>query len=329
MELLYPSKKAAPFGLRAMATIARAGENGLSDVHRALLNAAQKVILKTELNVDQLSPIEPAELAAHFTDHALAEQLIRGMVVMSLAEGPSTSAQVEKIKGFSKNLGVDEPAVKVIRNLAEENILMFHMDFYRRSHLKDYISNQYRGRGGFLGVVKGILGVRGLVEDRELSGRFYSLEKLPEDSFGKCIFKHYKENGFLFPGEKSGFPMGAVFHDCGHILGGYDTSPEGELKNAAFQAGYRKNKDAFFTFLFAVLIHTAGVNVAPMEMPKLLGRIGQEGLAEEILKAIERGNAMNTDLGDNWDFWPLVALSLDEVRTRLGVPIDRLSSSNL
>ena len=320
MELLYPSKDAAPFGLRAMATIARAGANGLSDVHRALLNAAQKVILKTELNLDQLSPIEPAELAANFTDHALAEQLIRGMVVMSLAEGSSTTAQVDQINGFSKALGVDEPAVKVIYDLAEENILMFRLDFYRRSHIKDYIANQYKGHGGFLGVVKGILGFKGLVEDKELSERFYSLDKLPEDSFGKCIFKHYKENGFLFPGEKGGFPMGAVFHDCGHIIGGYDTSPEGELQAAAFQSGYRKNKDAFFTFLFAVLIHTSGVNVAPMEMPKLLGRIGQEGLAEEILKAMERGNAMNTDLGDNWDFWPLTHLPLKEVRNRLGVP---------
>ena len=75
MELLHPPKEVVPFGLRAMAMIAKAGEKGISDVHRALLYAAQKVILKTEINIDQLSSIEPSELAKHFTNHALAEQL--------------------------------------------------------------------------------------------------------------------------------------------------------------------------------------------------------------------------------------------------------------
>ncbi len=320
MELLYPPKEVVPFGLRAMAMVARASENGLSDVHRALLYAAQKVILKTEINIDQLSSIEPSELAEHFSNHALAEQLIRGMVVMSLAEGPATTPHVEQIKAFANALGVDEPAVKAIHYLAEKNILMFRLNFYRHSHIKDYIANQYHGHGGFIGVIKGILGATGLVEDQELAQRFYNLEKLPKDTLGNHLFKQHRDNGFFFPGEKGGFPIGAIFHDCGHILSGYDTSPEGEILNAAFQSGYRKNTDAFFTLLFAVLIHTAGVNVAPFEMPKLLGRIGQDGIAEELFKAVERGNAMNTDLGDNWDFWPFLELPLEEARNRLGIP---------
>ncbi len=92
------------------------------------------------------------------------------------------------------------------------------------------------------------------------------------------------------------------------------------MRNAAFQAGYRRSENAFFTILFAVLIHTAGVNMAPMEMPVLLGRIGEGKLAEEMLIALERGGSMNTDLGDDWDFWPYVGLPLQEARERLGVP---------
>ena len=254
MELLHPPKEVVPFGLRAMAMIAKAGEKGISDVHRALLYAAQKVILKTEIDIDQLSSIEPSELAEHFTNHALVEQLIRGMVVMSLAEGPATVSQVEKIKAFASALGVKEPAVQAIHYLAEKNILMFRLNFYRHSHIKDYIANQYHGHGGFIGVIKGVLGATGLVEDKELAQRFYNLEKLPKDTLGNHLFKQYKDNGFFFPGEKGGFPIGAVFHDCGHILSEYDTSPEGEILNAAFQSGYRKNTDAFFTFLFVVYL---------------------------------------------------------------------------
>ncbi len=32
-----------------------------------------------------------------------------------------------------------------------------------------------------------------------------------------------------------------------------------------------------------------------------------------------RGAQVNQDLSDNWDYWPLAALPLDEVRRRLNV----------
>jgi ubiquinone biosynthesis protein Coq4 len=137
---------------------------------------------------------------------------------------------------------------------------------------------------------------------------------------GRCFFEHDHSNGFAFPGEEGGFFVGALFHDFGHVLAGYDTTPEGELQVACFQAGYRRCEDAFFTILFAVLIHTAGVNVAPIAMPKHPGRIGEGDLAARMIHALQRGSQVSVDLADRWDFWPLVALPLAEVRRRLGVP---------
>ena len=104
------------------------------------------------------------------------------------------------------------------------------------------------------------------------------------------------------------------------MLGGYDTSPEGELKNAAFQAGFTQDDDDFFTMLFAIVIHTAGVNLAPFPMPVLRGRIGQEGLALEVLHGWQRGAAMKVDLGSDWDFWEDIDKPIGVVRMRLGVP---------
>ena len=103
-------------------------------------------------------------------------------------------------------------------------------------------------------------------------------------------------------------------------LGGYDTSPEGEMKAAAFQAGFTRDDDDFFTALFAILIHTAGINMAPFPMPVLLGRIGQQGLAMEVLRALQRGAAMKVDLGRDWNFWKYVELPIEVARERLGVP---------
>jgi hypothetical protein len=67
-----------------------------------------------------------------------------------------------------------------------------------------------------------------------------------------------------------------------------------------------------------VLIQTSGINMSPVPQPVLLGRIGQTGVVAKIIKEIERGAAMNTDLGDDWDFWPFVAMPLDEARLKLG-----------
>ena len=319
MKFFQPSPELAPFGLRAMVMIAKAADGGMDQPQRAMLDAAQKIILKTDINIDELTPITPEELATKFNNPDLAGQLIKGMVVISLANGPTNHTQSELISSFASALKVDEPAVKNIHYLAEQETLIFRMDFYRRSNLRDYMKEQYRTQGGFLGVVKAVLGVKGLVEDKELAARFHNLSNLPEDTLGYHLYRHYIDNGFGFPGEKKGFPLGGVFHDLGHVLGGYNTSPEGEMKTAALQAGYRRSEDAFFTMLFALLIHTTGVNMAPIPMPVMVGRIREGDLAEQVLIALKRGSAMTFDLGAEWDFWPYLELPIETVRQQFGI----------
>ena len=320
MKFIQPQPEIGFRGLRAMTMVARASEHGLGEHELKLLAASQKVVLNTDFNVDDLEPISTKELAQYFVDPDLRRQLIQGMIVMSIVDGPATLDQVELISTFAKALEVDEPALKVNRDLAEREMLMFRLDFYRQSHLVDYLKNQYLHEGGIIGVAKALLGLRGLVEDKELATRFRDLGNLAENTLGFAFFEHYTKNGFAFPGEKGGFPLGAVYHDFTHVLSGYDTSREGELLNAAFQAGYRRNKNAFFIVLFVVLSHSTGVNLIPMNLPLNIGLLGTGDFAEQFLKELKRGSAMNTDLGDGWDFWEFVDIPLDEVRTQLGVP---------
>lgn len=319
MKLQRPSAEQAPYALRAMTMVARAAAQGLGKPQRALLAAAQHVILRSELDVDSLTPISPQELAEHFPDAALRRQLIQGMLVMSLVDGPASHEQAKLISAFAAAMKVDEPALRVIEHLAEHELLMFRLDFYRRSHLRDAIESTYRMQGGLLSVAKTLLGFKGLVEDKALAARFHAWADLPEGSLGKAVHDYYLENGFAFPGEAGGFPYGMVYHDFAHILSGNPPTPEGELRVAAFQAGFRRNENAFFTILFAVLTQTAGINMSPVEQPVLLGRIGEGDLAEEVIKEVERGSEMNIDLGADWDFWPFAALRLDEARRRLGI----------
>lgn len=319
MKLLRPDPEQVPFGLRAMTTVARAADKGLGQPQLALLDAMQRVILHSDIDVVSLQPIDPQELAARLQAPALRRQLVQGMVVMSLVDGPSTPAQAQLIETFAAHMGVDEPAIRVIRHLADRELLQFRLDFYRRSHLRDAIESTYRMNGGVLAVAKTILGLRGLVEEEALAARFEAWGNLASGTTGRAVHDYYRANGFAFPGQKGGFPYGLVYHDFAHILSGNPATPEGELQVASFQAGFRRNDNAFFTILFAVLTQTSGINMSPVTQPVLLGRIGKPGLAVEMLKELERGSKMNTDLGDDWDFWPYAAMRLDEAREKLGI----------
>ncbi len=319
MNIVTPPLSVAPYGLSAITMVARAAESGLVDTHRTLITTIQQMILHSDLDSEALPQVSPETLAQYFSDPVLARQLIRGMIVMSLAVGPANSRQMELINRFATAMAVQEPAVRAIEHLAHEELVRFVLDLHRRSNLRDYIENQYKTQGGIFAVVKALLNFKGSSHDDALVARFRNLAKLPADTLGHALFVHYQTNGFAFPGEKGGFPLGAMFHDLGHVIAGYDTSPEGELQIAAFQAGYRRTEDAFFTILFAVLIHTAGVNVAPIPMPKHPGRIGEGDVAARMIFALQRGSQMTVDLGDGWDFWPYLDMSLHEVRQSFDV----------
>ena len=301
--------------------VANAADGGPGQPHKALLHAIQKCLLHTENCLDDFTPITKEELTQRFQDRDRSRQLVQQMIIVSLADGPPNKVQSDLIVEFSQALGVTEPAVNVTRNLMQGNNLRFRLGFYPRSNVRDYFVKQYRTQGGLLGVIKGVMGFRGLIENRNLGDRFRALKDLPEDTFGHQVFVHCRTNEINLPGEKGGFPVGAVWHDFGHVLAGYDISPEGEIQAAAFQAGNRQNDTAFFTMLFAILIHTSGVNMAPIEMPILKGRIGMGNLAEKMFNAWLQGTRSTVDLASDWDFWFYAKLPLNEVRARMGIKL--------
>ena len=320
MDFLRPGPERAPQELRALLAVARAASNGLGRPQRALLDALQRLLLETDLDVETLDPIAPEELALQLDDPHEARQLVRLMVALCLADGPPSPAQVSLVSAFAGALRVREPAVGVVAHLAKGRRLRFRLAFLRHSHIRIYLRNTYRLMGGILPMLRGVLVARGvLAEDTATVERYRALGELPEGTLGRAFHHHYTNEGLAFPGEKGGFPVGALFHDFSHVLAGYDTSPEGEMKNAAFQAGFTRDDDDFFTALFAIAIHTAGVNLAPFPMPVLRGRIGQGSLAMDVVHALERGAAMKVDLGGDWDFWEWVELPIEVARERLGV----------
>ncbi len=316
MRLLKPSPVQAAVGLRAMRAVALAGGD-LGPAAKAMIAAAQRNLLGTDLDFDTLKPATPEELAAHFGDPALAQQIIQGMVLLAIADDRPAPERLARISAFAKALRVDEPGLVAVRRLAERHLLLFKIDFYRRSHVTGAFREQYR-RQGLVGVVKGIAGLRGMIEDRALAQRYQALGELPPDSLGRAFHDHYRRNGFAFPGEKTGFPEAGVFHDFTHVLSGYGTGPDGEVQVGAFQAGYMKS-NPYFVLLFVTLTFGAGLNVTPVPQPEYHSTLAMEGLADRFFEALERGSKVERDLSRDWNHWNWVKKPLDLARRDLGI----------
>lgn len=317
MHLLHPDPAAALLGLRAMKTMASVSGQ-IGSAQRAVMAAAQKVILRLDADIDTLPPIAPDELAAGFQDPDLRRQFVNGMLVVALADGVPSRETVAKVEEFAGALGVRTPELTDLRRLAEQHMLVFKLDFLRRSQVADIMKDQLEQKGP-LGLAKSVLTMRGLMEDPALAARYRAWDKLPADTLGHSLIAFYRKNGFSLPGERKGFPEAGLYHDLCHVLGDYGTDPEGEVQVAAFTAGFKQTRP-FYVVLFAVLIFSTGVNMRPSnEDFTTTGVLGKPGMAERMFAAIERGAQVNLDLSDKWDYWAYVGLPLDEVRRRLNI----------
>ncbi len=316
MRLLQPSSTEARLGLRAMKMVAAATGDSLPA--RRLMEAAQRQVLHTAYDIDALEPITAEELAQGYQDPALRHQLVQGMIVASIANGVPSPEQFAVVQRFAQSLAVQAPEVETIRRLAERQMLLFRLDFYRHSHLPRMATDEVRDHGGLLGLVKALLGQRGYLEDKAVAAPYLALEQLPEGTLGRVFFQHCRSHGFAFPGEPGGFPESAIYHDFTHVLSGYGVDAAGEVQVGGFQAGYMRKNTAYMA-LFVLLTFTSGVNMTPLPQQHSVGILGQEDLADKFLHAVERGSRVNTDLSDRWDFWPLVRRPIAEVRESLGI----------
>ena len=291
----------------------------MADPARRLIEAGQALLLGTAEPIDSLRPITPDELAEAVTRPEIREQLVSGMVILSLSAGEPPPEQAEVVRRFADALQVDGPQLSTIEKLAQHDVLFFKLCVLRNGQIPDMIKDLYRTQG-VLGVVKGLAGLRGLREDPKIAARFQAWQKLPPESLGAHVYRHYQDNGFAFPGERGGFPEAGMYHDFTHILAGYDTTPQGETLVGGFIAGYREARPdhGLFTALFVLSIFSTGIDVTPIGVEASKGVVGE--VAERFLLAIQRGSALSRDLSDNWNFWDYIELSLEEARERIGIP---------
>jgi hypothetical protein len=317
MHLIQPSPPEALLGLRAMATVASA-DGPIGRTQRALMETAKQVILRIDADIDALAPIDPASFASGFPNPDLRRQFVNGLMVVAFADGIPSRAMFAKVEAFAEAVGIDTPELHDLRRLTEHDMLLARLDFNRHGHIGDIMRNQL-DQHGLLGLAKGVLGMRGLIEDKTLAAKYQAWERLAPDSVGRAVWEYYRRNGFGLPGERTGFPEAGIYHDFSHVLANYDTDPSGEIEVASFTAGYKKYRP-FYIMLFSVLIFSAGVDMRPAPGFTSIGLLGAPGVAARMFAALERGSHVGIDLSDKWDYWPYIEMPIEEARRRLGIP---------
>jgi len=310
MELKIPSPDQAYWGLRAMKTVALI-DGALDDSERHMMEAVQRILGTTYL-LEELAPITSAELARAFPDPQLRSQLVQGLIVISLIDGRANAQEIALVEQFAQALEVSVPEVKNLRHILNGEILQLRLDLARRFWLKEKVIGVWN-REGIRGIYKLVRGFMGKYEDAALATRYRALEQYPSGSLGRSLWEYWHKNGFALPGEKGGAAELIVFHDCAHVLSGYGTAPEEEVQVACFSAGFQR-RDPFTFVLFVLLQFHVGIRMTPVTE----ARAGFFN-PEKALIAIRRGTAMNVDLNNGWDYWPVMGEQVDELRTRYNI----------
>lgn len=311
MNLTLPLPERAHDTLRAMATVALA-DGAMHPQERRMIELLAEA-MDLPVDVDALSPIEPEQLAARLQDPEARKAFVQRIVILSTLDGEITEDEVRTIEAFAAALDVDERAVKNIRQISEGYARLVAFDLGRRSFMPKLIKGIWRERGvrGLWQIVRTLAGRT----DPQMAAEFERLGTLPEGTLGRTTFQHFVDNGFAYPGQKYGAPAAFLFHDLGHVLGGYGTTPDQELLVAGFQAGYMDTDGLVMYLMIAMLFQLAVEPVAKMRgVEPVKGALD----IERFLAAVERGRAMKVGLVE-WDPWPHMERPIDEVREELGL----------
>jgi len=304
MDLNVFNSTELPVVLRALRHVAIENDR-FTDAERSLVEGIAR-IHGVDVDADTLDAISFDEVARVVTDPHRRRRAVQLAIVTALVEGTPSEDTERSVRDFAKALDLDEAGLDVLYEIAHGRALVARVDMFRR------VSRFLRSADGFPGVLGLALPLLGMSGDRKLAAQYRALEAAAPGSFGRAVYDHFVDNGFSFPGEPGGIAM--VFHDVGHVLSGYGTDPQGEIQQAAFQAGFAR-RDGFTFLLFGILQFHLAMRITPVAK-------GYQGLFDVplVITALARGAACKADISDGFDVFERQHRPLEEVRAELGIP---------
>lgn len=291
MQLITPSSEIAYAASRALKTVALS-DGDVHELEQRFFASVQQHILKTSVDFAALEPIAPAELREIVTDPEIRERILSACIVMALIDSELSIEEGALLEQLAEALELSSYALKDVQRMLDHSFLPARIDVARRSFLGQR-GRAYIAEHGLTGVARTVRALLG-IENPALAARYQALEHSPRGTLGREYFEFVRNNGFALPGEKGGAPEVVVFHDCLHVLGGYQTSSIEETQIASFQSGML-NKDPIFGLLFMLAQFHIGVQITPITA-------AETGVAdpELMMSAFVRGTQVNRDMCVDW-----------------------------
>ena len=309
MFLFDVAPRHAPLLLRAMRAVALA-DGAESPRERELLLVARDT-LGLAGDPAELAPLAEADPALGELEPPEREHVLQSMLLMAIMDGAASPEEAALLDAFAARLGVDEPRVRNLRQLAEGRLEFMKLDLTRKGYAKSELLATAREEG-LRGLYMTFAPLVGLGRDPAIARRYIELGALPAGTVGRAYFEFVQRNDLAFPGEG---PIGerGVWHDMIHVVGGYPVTPRGEAEVVAFMAGFRR-EDPFFWVFTSVLQFQVGLRISPFA----------PGVPDQIeprryMLHHARGAKVTCDLSRDWDFRADFATSLEEVRRRFDV----------
>lgn len=301
--------------LGAMRAVAVAhGDGAVSEMDReTIVSAAAIVLALGPVEVDALAPVDPEALASRIDGDEEAEQAVRMLAVMSLADGAPDPEKTTLVRAYAEALGVRDGYLEILTEVAEDEVAQATACMVRKN--AESFPHLDSSRLA-IGAIAPFLPYRD-APDPELEARYKVLGELPPGSFGRAFYDHFHRNSFEFPGNPNGLAEGFTTpHDSSHVLSGYSTSEMGELCVSTFIGAMHPDHPMAAEVLPVIYSWHLGVKLNDIAN-------SSHGAFEprHFWTAWERGAATTVDVvAPDWDFWSATPVPLEELRAEYGVP---------
>ncbi|MEM6582760.1 MAG: hypothetical protein AAF699_15880 [Pseudomonadota bacterium] len=296
--------------MQALMSVTRAqGQLPLHPIHRDTLHALEQHVLRSGVDIDNLGSELPNGLAAELPDEDLRRTVIHLAVVLPFLESEHQQERAATLQALAKSLNIKDMWVDDAQRAAKGHYLRLALHCMRE--VRTLTNSTLRSE--LTEIAKSALRID---EDAETQAQYAALESLPADSMGRELLRYYSDNGFERPGDAGSWQSRLFFnHDIAHVLGGYDTSPQGEFGVEAFIAGSTSSDLVGYAALimFQFQIDVAIDPTVPSWKDQFDPDIYFQGL--------EHGVACSFDLGNpELEAWPMMGEPLGALRERLGLP---------
>ncbi len=317
-----PSSEQLVIATRGILGALTAGGNQPSDLQLDILATLSHAVFGVDLDISDLTPLSPVELAALLPDHQIRRITIQAMVALELMSHPLPRPVAHATDLYAHALGVDEPTVTEARRFAHHQVGLMYADVIRN----DWYTEETRHEilhGQLRELIRSKVAYTGLVKDATIARKWEGLGDCPEGSWGKAVHDFYLAHHFPFPGEKHGIYEIGAHHDFVHVLAGYPPDPEGEIDVFTFIATTMKDPRGFTLLVVTLgLFQNASIRHVAGKMVKIAraDTLSDPGAVGRFVDAVSRGLSCTVDVMDGIDHFALAPVNLEELRVRFDIP---------